>query len=75
MIKKNLIYIIPIMLLIAGFSLIPRQDIKSLTPADEVPEFTLQIAVNDTIKVLKPERKNIQETIIVTELLKALPAR
>jgi len=71
MIKKNLIYIIPIVLLIAGFSLIPGKDIKSLSPADDIPEFTLDIAVNDTIKVLKPERKNIQETILVTELLKA----
>ena len=72
MIKKNLIYIIPIVLLIAGFSLIPGQsDIKSLKPAEEIPEFTLQNAINDTIKVLKPERKNIQETILITELLKA----
>ena len=71
MIKKNLIYIIPIILLIAGFSLIPGKEIKSLKPAAEVPEFTLQIEVNDTIKILKPERKNIQETIIITELLKA----
>ena len=70
MIKKNLIYIIPIILLIAGFSLIPGQrDIKSLKPAEDIPEFTLQIAINDTIKVLKPERKNIRETVIITQFL------
>jgi len=71
MIKKNLIYIIPVILLIAGFSLISGKDIKQLDPAANIPEFILQIPVNDTIKVLKPERKNIQETILVTELLNA----
>ncbi|RLD20907.1 MAG: tail-specific protease, partial [Bacteroidetes bacterium] len=48
-----------------------KTDVKSLVPASEVPEFILDIPINDTIKVLKPERKNIQETILVTELLKA----
>lgn len=72
MIKKNLIYIIPVALIIAGFAILPlNRDIKSLSPAADIPEFTLQIEVNDTIKVLKPERKNIQETILITELLKA----
>ena len=72
MIKKNLIYIIPIVLALAGFALLPGNDkVKTLVPADEIPEFVLNIPINDTIKVLKPERKNIKETILVTELLKA----
>jgi len=72
MIKKNLIYIIPVTLIIAGFAILPlNNDIKALSPAVEIPEFILQIQVNDTIKVLQPERKNVQETILVTELLKA----
>ena len=72
MIRKNLIYIIPVVLALAGFALLPgKSEVKSLVPASEVPEFILEIPINDTIKVLKPERKNIQETILVTELLKA----
>jgi carboxyl-terminal processing protease len=72
MIKKNLIYIIPIILVVAGFALLPANNsIKPLTPASEIPEFILEVPINDTIKVLKPERKNVQETILVTELLKA----
>lgn len=72
MIKKNLIYIIPIILALAGFALLPtNNEVKSLVPASDIPEFVLEIPINDTIKVLKPERKNIQETILVTELLKA----
>jgi carboxyl-terminal processing protease len=72
MIKKNLIYIIPIILVLAGFALLPaNNEIKSLVPASDIPEFVLDIPINDTIKVLKPERKNVQETILVTELLKA----
>ena len=72
MIKKNLIYIIPIVLALAGFALLPsNNEIKSLVPASDIPEFVLEIPINDTIKVLKPERKNVQETILVTELLKA----
>jgi carboxyl-terminal processing protease len=72
MIKKNLIYIIPILLALAGFALLPtNNEVKSLVPASEIPEFVLEVPINDTIKILKPERKNIQETILVTELLKA----
>ena len=72
MIKKKLVYIIPIMLVLAGFVLLPKSNnVKTLPPADEAPAFVLEIELNDTIKVLKPERKNIQETILVTELLKA----
>lgn len=72
MIKKNLIYIIPIILALAGFALLPaNNEVKSLVPASEIPEFILEVPINDTIKVLKPERKNVQETILVTELLKA----
>jgi carboxyl-terminal processing protease len=72
MIKKNLIYIIPIILALAGFALLPsNKSIEPLTPASSTPEFVLEVSINDTIKVLKPERKNIQETILVTELLKA----
>ena len=71
MIKKNLIYIIPIVLALAGFALLPsNRDVNSFEPAAEAPEFFLEISVHDTIKVLKPERKNIQETILVAQLLK-----
>ena len=72
MIRKNLIYIIPIILALAGFALLPaNNEVKSLVPASEIPEFVLEVPINDTIKILKPERKNVQETILVTELLKA----
>lgn len=72
MIKKNLIYIIPIVLALAGFAILPGyNDVETASPANEIPEFVLDTPINDTIKVLSPERKNIQETIMVTELLKA----
>ena len=71
MIRKNLIYIIPVVLALAGFALLPgKSEVKSLIPASEVPEFILEIPINDTIKVLKPERKNIQETVLVTRILR-----
>lgn len=72
MIRKNLIYIVPIILVLAGFIYLPtNKDIKPLTPAVEIPEFILDNSINDTIKALKPERKNIQETILIAELLQA----
>ncbi len=72
MIKKNLLYILPAILLIAGFSLFPlEQGVKADEPAKEAPAFALEFALNDTIKVLKPERKNIQETIKIVQLLEA----
>ncbi len=72
MIKKNLLYIIPAILLMAGFVLLPlEQGVKTDEPAREAPAFTLEFVLNDTIKVLKPERKNIQETIKIVQLLEA----
>lgn len=72
MIRKYLVYLIPVMLVLAGFALLPNKDnVGTLKPIEEVPEFVLEIELNDTIKVLKPERKNVQETRLVTELLKA----
>ena len=71
MIRKYLLYLIPVMLVLAGFALLPNKDrIGTLDPVVEIPEFVLEIPLNDSIKVLKPERKNIQETRLVTELLK-----
>ena len=70
MIKKQLIYILPIIIIIAGFVLIPADNEPEFKSVDEIPEFVLQYPVNDTIKVLYPESKNVNETIIVTELLK-----
>jgi carboxyl-terminal processing protease len=71
MIRKYLIYLIPVVLVIAGFALLPKSDqVETLEPISEVPDFVLEIELNDSIKVLKPERKNVQETRLVTELLK-----
>lgn len=70
MIRKNLIYIIPAVLAIAAFSFLPNNNVVNPDePATEVPEFILNFLVNDTIKVLKPERKNIQETVKIVQLL------
>lgn len=72
MIRKYLVYLIPVFLVLAGFALLPKKDeVGTFKPVDEIPDFVLEIPLNDTIKILKPERKNIQETRLITELLKA----
>ncbi len=68
--KKRLIIIIPIVLVLASFVLIPRSNEVSFTKVDEIPAFKLEFEINDTIKVLYPEAKNVNETILITELLK-----
>lgn len=73
MVRKNLIYIIPVMLVLAGFVLLPDRftNRETIEPATEYPEFVLEVGLNDTIRVLKPERKNIAETKKVVALLDA----
>ncbi|MCB0504443.1 MAG: carboxy terminal-processing peptidase [Cyclobacteriaceae bacterium] len=69
--KKRLLLIVPAILVLASFVLIPIQKNKPLfEEVTEIPEFTLKFPVNDTIKLLYPERKNINETVLITELLK-----
>ncbi len=70
MIKKQILYIVPVVILIAGFVFLPFNKEAEFKTVDEIPEFVLQYEVNDTIKVLLPEDKNVNETILVTELLK-----
>lgn len=70
MIKKKLIYILPIVLVIAGFAIFPFKR-TSYDPVDAIPAFTLQFKVNDSIIVLKPQRKNVSETVLITQLLNA----
>ena len=71
MIKKQLLYILPLAAVIAGFALIPSEkDEPTYIAREDIPEFVLNYQVNDTIKVLEPEKKNVNETILITELLK-----
>lgn len=69
MIKKQILYIVPVVILIAGFALLPLNKEPEFKTVDEIPEFILEYQVNDTIKVLYPEDKNVNETILITELL------
>ncbi len=73
MIKKQLLYILPLALLAAGFALLPfrSDELKPIVPAVEEPAFELAFPVNDTITILKPERKNKAETQMVVRLLDA----
>lgn len=68
--KKRLLIIVPAFLVLASFVLIPLKKKPLFHEVDSIPEFTLKYQVNDTIKVLKPDRKNVNETILITELLK-----
>ena len=70
MIKKQILYIVPIVIIIAGFALLPINKEPEFNLVEEYPVFNLEYPVNDTIKVLEPEAKNVNETILVTELLK-----
>ncbi|MEN8251466.1 MAG: carboxy terminal-processing peptidase [Bacteroidota bacterium] len=70
MVRKNIIYIIPLILVLAAFALLPeKNELESFEPALEMPEFILETPISDTIKVLKPERKNKEETRLITALL------
>ena len=68
--KKRLLIIIPVLLILASFVLLPIKDKSIFNQVDTMPEFTLKYEINDTIKVLLPERKNVNETVLITELLK-----
>ncbi len=68
--KKRLIIIIPIVLVLASFVLLPLNKDVAFTKVEDIPEFKLEYQINDTIKVLYPEAKNVNETVLITELLK-----
>ncbi len=68
--KKRLLIIIPAFLVLASFILLPIKGETIFEQVDIVHEFTLEFEVNDTIKILTPEKKNINETVLITELLK-----
>ncbi len=68
--KKRLIIIIPVFLVLASFVLLPFKTEKIFDQVEVIPEFNLEYDINDTIKVLYPEKKNINETVLITELLK-----
>lgn len=67
--KKKLLLIVPAVLVLASFVLIPLKHKPLIQEFDEIPELTLQLLVNDTIKELYPEKKYVNETVLVTELL------
>lgn len=56
--------------MLASFVILPFKSKPVFQEATEIPEFTLKYPINDTIKVLYPEQKNVNETILITELLK-----
>jgi len=60
----------PVLLILASFVLLPIKKDSIFDQVETIPEFTLKYAINDTIKVLLPERKNVNETVLITELLK-----
>ncbi len=68
--KKRLIIIIPIILALVSFVLLPINKDVSFDKVSDIPAFTLEYEINDTIKVLYPEAKNANETVLITELLK-----
>jgi carboxyl-terminal processing protease len=68
--KKRLLIIIPIFLVLASFVLLPFKKEKIFEQVEVIPVFELEFEVNDTIKVLYPEKKNVNETVLITELLK-----
>ncbi len=68
--KKRLLIIIPIVLALASFALLPVSKEVSFDKVNEMPVFELKYQINDTIKVLYPEPKNVNETVLITELLK-----
>ena len=68
--KKRLLIIIPVFLALASFVLLPLKEDKIFEKVDIDHEFLLEFDINDTIKVLTPEKKNINETVLITELLK-----
>lgn len=68
--KKRLLIIIPVFLVLASFVLLPLKKEKIFEQVDVIPEFNLDYDINDTIKVLHPEKKNVNETVLITELLK-----
>lgn len=70
--KKRLLIIIPVFLVLASFVLIPLKQDNIFEQVKEIPEFKLEYDINDTIKVLYPEAKNVNETVLITELLKRL---
>ncbi|MCB0495624.1 MAG: carboxy terminal-processing peptidase [Cyclobacteriaceae bacterium] len=68
--KKRLLIVLPVILVLASFVILPFKSKPVFQEATEIPEFTLKYPINDTIKVLYPEQKNVNETILITELLK-----
>ncbi len=68
--KKRLLIIIPLVLVLAGFVLLPKNNNIAFKAPDELPPFKLEFNLNDSIIVLEPEAKNVNETILITELLK-----
>lgn len=68
--KKRLLIIIPAFLVLASFVLLPIKDDKIFEQVDIDHEFVLEFDINDTIKILTPDKKNINETVLITELLK-----
>ena len=70
--KKRLLIIIPVVLVLASFVLIPLKQDNVFEKVEEIPVFELAYDINDTIKVLYPEQKNVNETVLITELLKRL---
>ena len=70
--KKRLLIVIPIFLVLASFVLLPLKKERVFNEVEVIPEFNLEFVVNDTIKVLYPEKKNVNETVLITELLKHL---
>jgi len=68
--KKRLVIIIPIILALASFALLPINKDISFDKVSDIPKFELEYQINDTIKVVYPEAKNVNETVLITELLK-----
>ncbi len=56
--------------MLASFVLLPLKKENIFNQVEIVPEFKLEFVINDTIKVLYPEKKNVNETVLITELLK-----
>lgn len=67
--KKRLLIIIPIFLILASFVLLPLNKENIFEKVDVIPEFKLEYDINDTIKILYPEKKNVNETVLITKLL------
>lgn len=56
--------------MLASFVLLPLKQENLFDQVDIIPDFKLEFDINDTIKVLYPEKKNVNETVLITQLLK-----